>query len=156
MAHFAELNENNIVNDIQCDSRYFHNYIPHVQILCEKTSVVSDLIEEPVLPTYCYTREYITGKELKVHKDRQACEISLTVNLDCDIPWDIWIATPSGEERCVTLRPGDAMIYLGCAATHWREEFEGNFCSQVFLHYVRSRGPYSNVYFDKKQTLYGD
>ena len=54
-----------------------------------------------------------------------ACEISLTVNLDGDEEWPIWIETPDGKEVRVSLKPGDAMIYLGCTARHWREEYKG-------------------------------
>ena len=52
----------------------------------------------------------------------------------------IWIETPDGKEVRVSLKPGDAMIYLGCTARHWREEYTGNWYTQCFLHYVRSRG----------------
>jgi predicted 2-oxoglutarate/Fe(II)-dependent dioxygenase YbiX len=144
--------KNNLLGDSQVEqSRSKYDYISFLELLCEKTPEVSRIIGETVLPTYSYSRVYKTGNTLPPHVDRKSCEISLTVNLDCDIPWDIWILTPTGEKRSVKLNPGDAMIYLGCAATHWREEFTGEFCSQVFLHYVRSRGPYSNVYFDKKE-----
>lgn len=143
--------KNNLLGDSQVQNSYSkYDYISFLELLCEKTPEVSRIIGETVLPTYSYARIYKNGNTLPHHVDRKACEISITVNLDCDIPWDIWIVTPSGEKRSVTLLPGDAMIYLGCAATHWREEYSGNYCSQVFLHYVRSRGPYSNVYFDKK------
>ena len=121
------------------------------RILCEKTNEVSRLMGEKVLPTYSYARVYKNGAILEPHVDRKACEISITVNLDADKIWPIWILTPTKEKRCVQLNPGDAMLYLGCAAPHWREEFTGQWCSQVFLHYVRSRGPYNNVYFDKKE-----
>jgi predicted 2-oxoglutarate/Fe(II)-dependent dioxygenase YbiX len=128
-----------------------YDYISFLELLCEKTPEVSKIIEETVLPTYSYSRVYRKGNVLQPHVDREACEISITVNLDCDIPWDISIETPVGEHHNITLKPGDAMIYLGCSAAHWRNEFPGHFCSQVFLHYVRSRGPHSSVYFDKKE-----
>jgi len=144
--------KNSLVGDSQVENSHSkYDYISFLELLCEKTPEVSRIIGETVLPTYSYARVYKHGNILPPHVDRKACEISLTVNLDCDIIWDIWISTPTGEKRSIKLGPGDAMIYLGCAATHWREEFNGEFCSQVFLHYVRSRGPYSNVYFDKKE-----
>ena len=40
------------------------------------------------------------------------------------------------------------MIYLGCKARHWREEFTGDWYSQCFLHYVRSRGDKVHAVFD--------
>jgi len=45
------------------------------------------------------------------------------------------------------------MVYRGIEAVHWREEFNGQECTQVFLHYVRSRGPYKNEYFDRHRFI---
>lgn len=126
------------------------NGIPFLDLLCEKRNQVSDLVEEPLLPTYCYSIIYQTGTQLIPHLDRQACEISLTVHLGGDSEWPIHIKKPSGEATAFHLKPGDAVIYLGCKAEHWREKFEGQYHSQVFLHYVRSQGPYSWAYFDKR------
>ena len=144
--------ENNLSGDSQVElSEAKYDYISFLELLCEKTPEISEIIGETVLLTYTYARIYANGATLKPHVDRKACEISLTVNLDCDTPWDICIETTTGEKRSIKLNPGDAMIYLGCSAIHWRDKFEGIFCSQVFLHYVRSRGPYASVYFDKKK-----
>lgn len=142
--------ENNIEGDSQAPNSYSaYNYIPFLELLCEKTTVISSAIGETVLPTYAYSRVYKKGSELKKHVDRDACEISLTLHLHGDGTWPIWIETSSGETRCVQLNPGDAMIYLGKIAPHWREPFTGEWYSQVFLHYVRSRGDCSYAYFDK-------
>jgi Rps23 Pro-64 3,4-dihydroxylase Tpa1-like proline 4-hydroxylase len=92
---------------------------------------------------------YKNGSELLRHTDRDACEISLTLHLHGDSTWPIWIETPNGEQRSVDLNPGDAMIYLGRTAPHWRDRYEGEYYTQVFLHYVRSRGDCAYAYFDK-------
>ena len=121
-------------------SESVYNYLPFLEILCQKCPEVSIAIGETVLPTYTYARVYKNGATLEGHTDRDECEISLTVNLDGDEDWPIWIETPDGKEVRVSLKPGDAMIYLGCTARHWREEYTGNWYTQCFLHYVRSRG----------------
>jgi len=129
-----------------------YNFKPFLELLCEKTNEISSLIEEVALPTYTYARIYKNGEILARHRDRPACEISLTVHLDGDASWDISIEKPSKEEVSLTLQRGDAMLYLGCAADHWRSTpFSGQNYSQVFLHYVRSNGPCAWAYFDKKQ-----
>tara|TARA_A100001035_G_scaffold209907_1_gene169802 strand:- start:300 stop:1451 length:1152 start_codon:yes stop_codon:yes gene_type:complete len=125
------------------------DYIPFLELLVEKSMTVTQLVGETVLPTYSYARIYGHGAELKDHTDKPECEISLTVNLDCDEVWDIHIAKPSGEMESVSLQPGDAMIYLGCSAIHGRDPFVGNYCTQVFLHYVRSNGVHFASYFNK-------
>ncbi len=133
------------------NSHAIYNHISFLELLCEKTPEVSSLLEETVLPTYSYARVYKEGSVLEKHTDRDACEISLTLHLDGDYPWPIWIETPQQEKKFVSLNPGDAMLYLGRIAPHWREEYPGSYYSQVFLHYVRSRGECSYAYFDNRE-----
>jgi hypothetical protein len=143
--------ENLSGDDQSPNSHSIYNHISFLELLCEKTPEISTLIEETVLPTYSYARVYKEGSVLENHVDRDACEISLTLHLDGDYPWPIWIETPQKEKKFVSLNPGDAMVYLGRIAPHWREEYKGSYYSQVFLHYVRSRGECSYAYFDKEK-----
>ena len=87
--------------------------------------------------TYSYARIYKKGDVLYRHKDRYSCEVSSTMNLGGD-KWPIFLE-PSGEIGTkgvkVLLNPGDMLIYRGCEMEHWREAFEGETCTQVFLHY---------------------
>jgi Rps23 Pro-64 3,4-dihydroxylase Tpa1-like proline 4-hydroxylase len=127
-----------------------YNYIDFLELLTEKTKEVSEFVGETVLPTYSYARVYRQGDDLKIHKDRGSCEISLTVNLQGGSDWPIWIKRPDGESVSVCLEPGDAMIYLGCEAEHWRDPIPCDEYVQVFLHYVRSRGVNFSNYFDRQ------
>jgi len=101
-------------------------------------------------PTYSYARIYEKGSILKKHKDRPSCEISTTLNLGGD-PWPIFI-DPTGTNASlgvkVNLEPGDMLIYSGCELEHWREEFTGNICVQVFLHYndINGKFKFTNNY----------
>jgi alkylated DNA repair dioxygenase AlkB len=134
------------------NSPAIYNFKSFLELLCEKTNEVANLIEEQVLPTYTYARIYKNGEVLARHRDRPACEISLTINIGNDAPWVISIQKPSGEEVDLNLQQGDAMLYLGCIADHWRNTpFSGQNYSQVFLHYVRSNGPNAWAYFDKRR-----
>ena len=93
-----------------------------------------------VVPTYSYARIYKNGDVLARHKDRYSCEISTTLNLGGD-SWSIYL-DPTGKNGQagikVDLEPGDMLIYSGCELEHWREEFKGKDCGQVFLHYNNS------------------
>ena len=129
-----------------------YNYLPFVRLLVEKIPEVEALCEERVLPTYTYARIYGHGESLPVHEDRDACELSLTMNLDADQVWPIWLKNRSGETSAVHLQPGDAMMYLGCQTPHWRDPFEGVQCCQVFIHYVFSFGSRAYAYFDKQRV----
>lgn len=137
--------------DRQCPkSPAVYNFMPCVKTLIKKIPHVSDLVGEDVLPTYTYGRIYQNGEVLNRHRDRPACEISLTVNLyQLGNPWPIWIQKPSGEEVNLYLNAGDAMVYLGCDADHWREQFTGDAYVQVFLHYVLANGQRSHIFFDR-------
>jgi hypothetical protein len=140
----------NFAGDPQApNSSALYNYLPSLELLCEKTKEVSTITEETVLPTYTYSRIYRTGSVLTKHTDRSSCEISLTLHLYGDKPWPIWIETPEHKAKCLILEPGDAMLYLGCVAPHWRDEYVGEEYAQFFLHYVRSRGSAGMSYFDK-------
>jgi len=122
-----------------------------------------------LVPTYSYTRLYEKGNILKRHKDRPSCEVSTTLHLGGD-EWPIFLdqsgtnfvideykqtikpGAPKGV--CVDLKIGDMLIYAGHDLEHWREPFEGNVCSQVFLHYNHANGPYAKTnLYDKRPML---
>jgi len=130
-----------------------------------------------LLPTYSYTRLYEKGNILWRHKDRPSCEISTTLHLGGD-EWPIFLDPsgadfvikedtpygPAGEKVDIKpgapkgvridLKVGDMLIYSGCDLEHWREPFEGNVCSQVFLHYNHAKGPFAKTnLFDKRPML---
>jgi hypothetical protein len=143
--------KNNLPGDEQAPrSSSCYNYVEFTELLCNKLPRVASFLGEDVFPTYTYGRVYRKGDDLKVHKDRDACEISLTVNLYQEHFWPIYIRRPDGTEARVLLHPGDAMMYLGCEAEHWRDELQDDKHIQVFLHYVRSRGPRAKCLFDSR------
>ena len=124
-----------------------------------------------LIPTYSFTRLYEKGNILHRHKDRPSCEISTTLHLGGD-EWPIFL-DPTGADNIlsenktatvvkpgapkgvrVDLKIGDMLIYSGCDLEHWREPFEGNVCSQVFLHYNHANGPFAKTnIFDKRKML---
>lgn len=128
---------------------------PHLDTLLES---VRGRVEQStgfrLWPTFSYLRIYKRGNLLKAHRDRPACEISMTLNIgmSADEPWPIWIAGPMGIAS-VSLNPGDGLIYRGCDCYHWREPFAGNHLAQVFLHYVDQSGPNAEWKFDKRPHL---
>ena len=130
-------------------SQAYYNYMPALELLCEKTPEISAAIGETVLPTYTYGRIYKRGATLEKHRDRGSCEVSLTLHLNGDNKWPFFIEDSQQNPISVTLEPGDAILYAGCIATHWRETYTGKSYAQFFLHYVKSRGKNSRLYFDK-------
>ena len=96
-----------------------------------------------LIPSYSYARIYKKGDVLQRHKDRFSCEISTTMYLGGD-EWPIYLE-PSGKTHMkgikINLKAGDMLIYRGRELEHWREEFKGNNCVQVFLHYNNIKTP---------------
>ena len=139
--------------DGQCPkSLGIYNLRGFVELLIDKLSFMSEVLEEPMFPTYSYARIYANGEVLKKHKDRHACEVSVTLHLGDDgTEWPIWFTKPNSEQVSHNLKPGQAVIYLGMISEHWRDEFQGQEYGQVFLHYVRGRGENWMCYFDKFQ-----
>jgi len=105
-------------------------------------------------PTYSYVRLYKRGDVLKRHRDRPACEISISLNLGQmpAEPWPIYVERDAGPFRAL-LAPGDALLYRGCDCFHWRDGFAGSRLVQVFLHYVDRDGPHADQKFDGRKTL---
>jgi len=115
-----------------------------------------------LLPTYFYDRYYYVGQELKRHKDRPACEVSVTLQISTNStkPWPIWFQRPDGSEASITMKNGDAAIYKGCEREHWRDPLQSKYGKwenkwrtfrkkeddtyhhQIFLHYVNAQGPF--------------
>jgi len=102
-------------------------------------------------PTYSYFRVYRPGDSLARHKDRPACEISVSVCLGYRAPesWPLYVQGPSGI-FAASLEPGDGLLYKGTECDHWREPFAGETAAQVFFHYVDQKGPYAEWRFDKR------
>ena len=118
------------------------------------TPILSKTINCELYPTYSYLRIYVKGADLEKHQDRPSCEVSATVPLSYDAPyiWPIYIET-GAKVTAIELEPGDALIYKGIEVPHWREAFEGERQVQVFLHYVKTNGKYSEYKFDKRPGL---
>mgnify|MGYP003109744661 FL=1 len=135
-----------IYPDSQCPNAFAtYGDIAMETLLVMVKPVLEKYLKMSLIPTYAYARVYEKGSDLKKHKDRKSCDFSTTMNLGGDL-WPIYI-----DNKKVNLKPGDMLIYRGCDLTHWRDEFKGNFCSQVFLHYNDSKDKYN--LFDGRKHL---
>ena len=155
--------------DQQVPNTYSHYADIAMETLLIRTLPVMEKYTKLKLnPTYSYARIYKTGDILHRHKDRFSCEISTTLNLGGDL-WPIYlepkknVGIPDGKKITVSsnnkgtrvvLKPGDMLVYRGMELEHWREEFQGNDCCQVFLHYnnQKSKNANQNIY-DRRKHL---
>lgn len=122
-----------------------YNYPKFRTLHYEIKNTVEKVIGEKLYPTYYYDRFYFKGHDLKPHKDRESCEISVSMHIstNADYDWPIYFMQDDETVSVPTGNPGDAVLYKGCELEHWREPFEGNVCGQVFLHYNHVDGPFA-------------
>jgi len=144
-------------NDQQVPNTYSHyGDIAMETLLLKVQPIIEKEIGLKLNPNYSYARIYKKGDILHRHKDRFSCEISTTLNLG-GYSWPIYLE-PSGKEGGkgikVNLNYGDMLIYKGNELEHWREEFKGENCAQVFLHYnnLETKGSKENIY-DRRSEL---
>ena len=166
--------------DSQVPNTYSHyGDIAMETLLLKVQPVIEKKIKLRLSPTYSYARIYKNGDVLARHKDRFSCELSATMNLGGD-HWPIYLnPNPKGGHVYgplkgvhgvqdyqpskskgvkVDLKPGDMLVYSGCELEHWRKEFKGDECAQVFLHYniddylsnTVVRGKAANIYDTRK------
>ena len=147
-----------IWSDEQVPNTYSHYSDLVMETLLQQVKPIMEKYTELKLSeTYSYARIYKKGDTLARHKDRYSCEISTTLNLGGD-EWPIYLdpTTKTGQAGVkVVLNPGDMLIYSGCELEHWREEFTGKDCAQVFLHYNKANSKKAKENALDKRPLLG-
>ena len=114
-------------------ARFFHGQL---------TKAVSDLVGEPVKPSYVYMASYQSGAQLERHTDRTQCEFSITLCLDYApepdgaTPWPLYLETRTGTAT-IYQALGDGLLYRGRNLPHYRKTLApGQTSTSVFFHYV--------------------
>jgi len=130
------------------DTYYYADTVME-SLMVNKLKLMEKETNLELLPTYTLWRMYTKFSELKPHVDKPSCECSVTVMIGSDgTPWPIFI---DGEK--VDLLPGEAAIYWGTEVDHWREEFQGDWQAQCFIHYVDKNGPHAEWHRHKRNFL---
>ena len=131
--------------DVQSFSPAWYSDALMTAILDIKLPIVEKESKLKLYPTYAYWRYYVFGATLVKHKDRPACEVSVTTCIKKHDDWPIVI-----EGDSFKLNEGDAVIYAGCDQLHWRPGvYKGEGMAQVFFHYVDQNGPNKKQAYDK-------
>lgn len=137
-----------------CDNT-FARYSP---LMMEALSVwLQPKIEEAVgmklYPTYSYARIYYKGSELQKHFDRESSEITVSLCLQKDVDWPLYVKNEQGVVHSIDLDVGDLGIYSGRKHEHWREPSTGERQIQAFLQYVDVNGTSSWLKWDTRPVL---
>lgn len=109
-------------------------------------------IGRPLLPTYSFARIYEAGMALKSHRDRPACEISVSVPIHSEpagTEWPLQVTDLGGIDHAPSQPPGTGLLYQGCRVKHWREPLIGARQYQLFLHYVLADGDHAALAGDR-------
>lgn len=123
--------------------------------------LVRNIIAHNAIPSYTYFGGYKTGSKLDPHTDRQACEFTMSLNIQQyphDKPWPLCAGKnalfekdpnfngknpleipPESETVNANLYSGDALLFMGRHLVHFRRGAlpEGSWTNQIFLHYVQ-------------------
>jgi len=148
-------------------ARYNIPIYKEVHFLVKK--VIENVLGMDLYPSYFYDRFYRSGMHLHRHSDRDACEVSVTLQISSTLknPWPIWFELPDMSEECVLMKNGDAVVYKGCEREHWRDPMPSEipwwkkkiakmrgkelieWHHQIFLHYVDANGPCLQYAYDR-------
>ena len=145
---------------------YGNQYPPMQAFLWALTPTMEAVTGQRLVPTYDYFRIYREGDICRVHRDRAACEHSLSMTLDYsdDVVWPLEVgdqgmdgpqdlfADDFGAEpsRALAMRVGDAVAYRGVEHRHGRTIPNPNaWSAHLFLHWVDPDGPYADHAFDR-------
>jgi len=146
---------------------YGHDFPPMKAFLWGLTPAMEQVTGKRLVPTYDYFRIYRQGDLCHVHRDREACEhsMSLTLAYSDGQPWPLElgreglggpsepVARDFGVEAMSSLamNVGDAVAYRGVDHRHGRTTPNPNrWSAHLFLHWVEPEGPQRAEAFDRK------
>ena len=144
---------------------YGNTYPPMQSFLWALTPAMEAVTGQRLVPTYDYFRIYREGDICRVHRDRPACEHSLSLTLDYsdDVPWplevgadgergpqDIFTDDFGGEtSAALAMGVGDAVAYRGVEHRHGRTMPNPTaWSAHLFLHWVDPDGPFAGEAYD--------
>jgi hypothetical protein len=104
-------------------------------------------------PTYSYARIYYKGSELQKHFDRPSSEYTVSLCLEKDDDWPIYIKNEQGTEHEINLEVGDMVVYSGRRHEHWRNPLTSERQIQAFLQYVDADGDSAWLKWDTRPCL---
>ena len=144
---------------------YGNTYPPLQSFLWALTPAMEIVTGQQLVPTYDYFRIYREGDICRVHRDRPACEHSLSLTLDYsdDVPWALEVGASGADgpdehysddfgtekSRAMAMQVGDAVAYRGVDHRHGRTTPNPNaWSAHLFLHWVDPDGPFADQAFD--------
>lgn len=152
--HIGQLEKNGAIapDTIVAESFYVYRDPLFESVLEQLLPKIEEACGCRLYKTYSYARQYKMNSILPAHRDREACEFTVSLTLGYEgKPWPIWVKDRNGHSVSFSLEAGDALIFQGIDLDHWRELNTYGNCSQLFLHYVDQQGPYAQYRNDQQE-----
>lgn len=141
------------------------HYRPLEFFLWALTPAMEQVTGRKLVPTYDYFRIYREGDVCLIHRDRPACEHSLSLTLDYSdgVAWPLEVGRAVTEEleqqitddfgdepmSSLAMEIGDAVAYQGATHRHGRTQPNPNsWSAHLFLHWVDRDGLHATQAFD--------
>ena len=138
--------EDNVLTGLQSHGRYSTRQGD--RLLEYLTRPFSKFANKKLVPTYSYARTYTKGSILSAHRDRPACQYSMTLCIGTEESngktWDFFCSDPNADKSNVPPINVDLyvpIVYKGLEARHWRDPLPFKSSTHLFLHYVDKDDP---------------
>jgi hypothetical protein len=131
------------LGDAQSHRFWSHNDAISRVLQARYRPLIQQIVGRAIRPSYTYLIHYLPGATLPRHIDREQCQYTVSMLIDCDSDlsgrsrWPL-ILHPDGQpDFRIQQYPGDIAIYRGPLIPHSRPTMsEGSFSTSVLLHYV--------------------
>jgi hypothetical protein len=141
------------------------NYPPLLGLHWGLTSTIANKVSSDLLPSFAFFRLYFADDVCRVHSDRPACEVSVSLTLAYSDgePWELCVARNEATDR-VTIHedfgnephetfaplPGDGVLYYGSRHRHGRITPNPNrWSAHIFMHWVAREGAHRDQAFER-------
>ena len=134
----------------ECKTYFTGNDPIGISIIDRLTPIVSKTLGKEILPSYTYTRVYEGGTRLIPHRDKNACEVSMSITIYNDPDnkkiENFYISRERDETKGykIEISTGDGLLFFGAEELdgfyHWRDKTDSNYLMQIFLHWVYKDG----------------
>ena len=120
------------------------------RLLRVKVSFLAERLHLDLVPAYNYLRLYRPGDRLPAHRDRPACEITVSASLAAEVEWPLRILV-GGRVVDYSPPPRGAIAFRGHELLHWREPLGGGRpIACVLFHYVQRHGAWRSWAYDRR------
>jgi hypothetical protein len=96
---------------------------------------VSEMVGEPVKPSYVFLSMYGPHGVCPLHTDRPQCQFTVDLSIESDGIWPIYI-----NDKKISICDGEAVLYSGTNDPHYRkpmrEDSPATYCTLAFFHFV--------------------